>query len=122
MSKLEVQVARPDIYQECLDHFNEPVIVGLSVARLIGYAEGALGCYYIVHEPRREPYWQTVAGGVILLGPLTGNNGHRSSSGERIDDLVRLGRWLELSGVPKEAGFRLALHPDVEGKQYAQNS
>lgn len=122
MSELEVQVGRPDLYQECLDHFNEPVLAGLSVARLIGYAETAVDCYYILQEPRRKVYWHTAVGGVIFLSRLSGNNACKLSSGERIDDLIRLSSWLELAGVPKEAGFRLVLRPDDEEKQYAQNS
>ena len=119
MSELEVRVGRPDIYQECLAHFNEPVIVGLSVARLLGYAETAVDCYYILQEPQREAYWHTAVGGVIFLSPLSGNNAFRLSSGDQVDDLVRLDKWLELAGVPREAGFRLVLRPDDEEKQCA---
>lgn len=119
MSDLEVQVCRPDIYQECLDHFNEPVLTGLSVVRLIGYAETAVDCYYILHEPRRGVYWHTAVGGVTLLGPLCGNNAFKLPSGERIDDIVRLDHELERAGVPREAGFRLVLRPDDEESQYA---
>jgi hypothetical protein len=119
MSELEVQVGRPDLYQECLDHFNEPVLAGLSVARLIGYAETAVDCYYILQEPRREVYWHTAVGGVIFLKCLNDSNTFGLPSKEQVDDLNRLDKWLELEGVPKEAGFRLVLRPDDEEKQHA---
>ncbi len=119
MNELKVQVGRPDLYQECLDHFNEPVLAGLAVARLIGYAETAVDCYYILHEPQKEVYWHTAVGGVVFLSRLSGGNAFNLTSGERVDDLIRLNHWLELAGVPKEAGFQLTLRPDDEESQYA---
>jgi hypothetical protein len=122
MSELEVLVGRPDIYQECLDHFNEPVIAGLSVARLIGYAETAVDCYYILREPQKGVYWHTAVGGVIFLSCLSGNNAFHHPSEGRVDDLVRLDKWLEFSGVPKDAGLQLALRPNDEEEPYAKDS
>ena len=124
MSDLEVQVGRPDLYQKCLDHFNEPVLAGLVVTRLIGYAETAVDCYYILHEPQKGVYWHTAVGGVVFLSCLSGSNAFNLTSREQVDeeqvdDLIRLNHWLELAGVPKEAGFQLTLRPDDEESQYA---
>ena len=107
------------LYDEALRHFNEPVLLHLSVGRLIGYAETAVDCYYILHEPQKEIYWHTAVGGVVFLDRLGGNNALNLSSGEQVDDLIRLDHWLELAGVPKEAGFQLTLRPDDEESQYA---
>ena len=67
------------LYEEALRHFNEPVLLHLSVGRLIGYAETAVDCYWIVKEPHKPVYWSSCVGGLTLPNRIKGA-GNRSCS------------------------------------------
>lgn len=105
-----------DIYEMCLEHFNEPVLMMFELARLIGYAEDADDCYLVVKYPRRGVVRHTAVGGYTFLDRLKGQNHvvptHPSFEGEVWDDLIRLDMLLEMNGVPREEKFIVDIRPD----------
>lgn len=92
----------------CLLHFNEPVICGLEIARLIGYGETAQDCYLICHYPHRI-VWHTAVGGYTFLDRLK----DQDKNGEW-DDFTRLDAALHHSGVPREEHFLEDIRPDYD--------
>lgn len=105
-----------DIQKMCLEHFNEPVLLGFDLARLIGYGEDADDCYLIVKYPHRGVVWHTAVGGYTFLSRLKGQNfvipNHPSFEGEVWDDFIRLDNMLALNNVPKEEKFIVDIRPE----------
>ncbi len=89
----------------CKAHFNEPVIVGFDLVRLIGYAEDDEDCYLICSSTTREVFWVSAVGGYTFLDRLKGQGYVKSTEGEDWDDLYRLNSVLELNGTPKVDEF-----------------
>ncbi len=107
------------LYNEAIQHFNEPVLLHLSVGRLIGYAETAVDCYWIVSEPRKEIFWSSCVGGLIYLSALKEQGLVHASNGEVWTDYSRIDSWLESNGAPKAQAFVLTLrHDDEELRPY----
>ena len=116
-----MKISCPEIHQMCVDHFNEPVLIGFDLARLIGYAEDAEDCYLIVKysQPRYNDsriVWHTAVGGYMFLDKLKGQNHvvptNPSFEGEVWDDFIRLDYLLEVNNVPKEKEFKIDIRPD----------
>jgi hypothetical protein len=80
------------LYQQALDHFNEPVICCGRLARLVGYAEDEMDCYFIMESKHfHMPKWyQTCVGGYTFLDCLRGANQVTAHNGEIWDDITRL--------------------------------
>lgn len=95
--------------QEFLDeirgHFNEPVLMGFDLARVIGYGEDDDDCYLIVQYPRRGISRSTMVGGYTFLDRLKGQNYVRSTTGEDWDDFTRMDSLLHHNGVPRVEEF-----------------
>ncbi len=107
-----IEVAMPNLLAEAKAHFNEPILIGFNVGRVIGYAEDD-DCYLIIHEPRRGKYWHTFVGGYIYLDHLK-NHGivipkNPSYDGEIWNDYSRLDSALELNGAPKAEHFIISV-------------
>ncbi len=103
------------LYDEAISHFNEPVIVGIELCRLIGYGETGVDCYFIYRKHNGENFWQSCVGGSHWLNHLKGQNYVKSTSGEDWDDFYRLDNSLALNGCPKEKEFMLVInHDDME--------
>lgn len=95
----EDTVERP-ILEEFRSHFNEPVLLGFELARVVGYGEDYEDCYLICDYPGGKRVWCTAVGGYVFLGCLKG----QGVVGES-DDFLRLDQMLELNGAPKVASF-----------------
>jgi hypothetical protein len=112
-------VQSEELHQMCLDHFNEPVLLTDTVARVIGYAETGVDCYIIVRYPQYPDgkiVWHTCVGGYIWLRLLKEQSKVTSSGGEEWNDYTRIDSHLALNGSPPEAAFILELmHDDFEG-------
>jgi hypothetical protein len=96
----------------CRSHFNEPLIVGFEIARLIGYGEDDSDCYLICQHPKYpdgETKWWTAVGGYTFLDRLKGQGYVRSTSGEDWDDFWRLDNFLSLNGAPKADEFKVVI-------------
>jgi len=115
-------VAHPAIHKMCLDHFNEPVLFGFEVARIIGYGEDDEDCYLItrytngwhrISLTRDGIVWHSAVGGYIFLDGLKGQNPVMTNNpkfdGEIWDDYTRLDRLLSMNGCPREEKFILEL-------------
>ena len=103
---------RDDLYQEALAHFNEPVLDGLKVVRLIGYGETAVDCYWILSPIQGEVYWSSACGGFMPLRSLKEQGIVTAKDGEKWSDYTRLDSWLELNGAPKVESFILEMRPE----------
>lgn len=86
--------------QEALNHFNEPVLLGLEVGRLIGYGEDDHDCYWIIKRQDGTIYWHTCVGGYIWLNVLKGQG-----VAGNWDDFIRLDNQLEYNGCSKADNF-----------------
>lgn len=100
-----------NLLQEAMAHFNEPILMGFNLCRLIGYSEDDEDCYMIVFDPRRGRYKNTFVGGYTYLDCLKQQGQVRSVSGEDWNDFTRLDSLLELNGAPKAPEFIV----EVEG-------
>lgn len=110
-----MDVRHNDIEAFCREHFNEPVIVGLQVGRLIGFAETAIDCYYVVHDLRRGIVWQSAVGPCMTLRALKEQDKTIARTGEEWNNFTRLDEWLALNGAPKVETFQVTLkHDDHE--------
>jgi hypothetical protein len=90
----------------CRDHFNEPVLLGFEVARLVGYAEDERDSYLIVSYPNpARTVYHTCVGGYHWLDRLRGQHLVISRDGERWDDYHRVDNDLERNGAPKVENF-----------------
>jgi hypothetical protein len=108
-----------DLEKMCREHFNEPVLTGLQIGRLVGYGEDEHDCYLIIRYPHpNHTIWHTCVGGYIFLNTLREQGVVQAHNGERWDDLLRLDGDLQRSGIPKAEEFmcvrrgklKLALH------------
>ncbi|MBY3158382.1 hypothetical protein HFO56_39475 [Rhizobium laguerreae] len=106
----EIAPPTTDLEQMCRDHFNEPVLLGTEVGRLVGYAEDERDSYLIIHYPNpSEPkiVWHTCVGGYHWLDRLRGQHLVIAYNGERWDDFYRVDSDLERCGAPKVGSFIL---------------
>jgi hypothetical protein len=95
-----------ELFQEAKKHFNEPILIGFTLCRCIGYAEDDDDCYLIVKSRERGVFWHTFVGGYVYLGILKTQGGIKAShSDEILTDYFRLDEILKLNGVPKEKEF-----------------
>ena len=93
------------ILKEFKKHFNEPVLIGLEVMRVIGYSEDDMDCYLMVQDVKGRILHHTAVGGYIFLDELK-NQGHvKAHNGEDWDDLSRLDSWLTCGKAPKQDEF-----------------
>jgi len=94
------------LYDEAKKHFNEPVLVGFDLGRVVGYAEDDEDCYLIVVMPRRGRIKVSFVGGFTFLDCLRGRHEIQSLYTPEIwDDYYRVDRDLELNGAPAEKVF-----------------
>lgn len=89
-----------ELRQLCLDHFNEPMLIGWTLVRCIGYGEDESDCYIIVRAMGGERLWHSMVGGYVWLRCLQG----QEQAGEW-DDYKRLDNLLALNGAPCEPEF-----------------
>jgi len=100
------------IYNMCVSHYNEPVLMEGQVARLVGYAEDDDDYYLLVKYPFGSRYkerntWHTAVGGYIFLDKLKGQKEVVATTGDIWDDFTRLDSLLELNGAPKTNFFAM---------------
>lgn len=98
-----------EVERECRARFNQPVLDGFELARLVGYGETAVDRYYILRG-RRGVYWLSAVGGPTWLDRLKGQGA--AAGGEVWDDWTRIENLLALNGVPRADAFVLDLRPD----------
>lgn len=95
-----------NLLAEAVKHFNEPILMGLTIGRCIGYAEDDEDCYLIVRDRFGVAVRHTFVGGFTYLDCLKGKHIIISKeSGEEWDDYYRIDKLLELNGCPKENTF-----------------
>ena len=97
---------------EVREHFNEPILLGDRLARVIGYSESD-DCYIICRYPGGKIVHHTMVGGYTFLKVLRGQGLVISTKGEEWDDLCRLDRMLELNGCAKAPEFIVDLAEDA---------
>ena len=101
-------------YEEVKSHFNEPVLVGFTLQRCVGYAEDEDDCYMIVSGHTGLSY-VPMSGGYVYLACLRDQGVtipvNPTFKGEIWTDFTRLDSLLTLNGVPKFKNFIL----EVEG-------
>lgn len=105
------------IEKMCRDHFNEPVLVGFQVGRLIGYGEDDCDCYLAIHYPKYpngEVRYHTAVGGYIFLRTLRDQHVVNAHNGERWDDYYRIDNMLSLNGAPKATEFLVQSLPNSD--------
>jgi hypothetical protein len=96
------------IEQMCREHFNEPVLMGFDLGRLIGFAEDDHDYYLIIRYPKYPDgriSYHTAVGGYIFLNQLKFQNCVVSTTGEVWSDYTRMDSFLTLNGSPKEDEF-----------------
>jgi hypothetical protein len=102
-------ISMPNLLEEARSHFNEPVLIGFDLCRVIGYGEDGEDCYLIVRHPHRGIEWCTFVGGYVYLNCLREQGvvvpRKPLAPGEIWSDYTRLDNLLELNGAPKEAEF-----------------
>lgn len=86
----------------CRDHFNEPILVGTKLVRLIGYGEDDMDCYIIYLDEGNKIVWHTCVGGYIFLTELK----NQDKQGY-YDDFKRADIDLDNAGIPKQDEFIL---------------
>lgn len=101
---------------EVLSHFNEPVLCGFELGRIIGYGEDEMDCYMIVQFRGGKIIWNTMVGGYYYLDKLKEQGKVISTEGELWNDFTRLDNILELNGAPK-AKTPLIMERDDEDYQ-----
>jgi hypothetical protein len=100
------------LHELARSHFNEPVLLGFEVGRLVGYAEDDDDCYFVIDYPKYPTgrrVWHTCVGGYVFLDRLRGQEHVVSSQGEEWDDYVRTDNVLRLNGAPPVEEFVLRL-------------
>lgn len=98
------------IEKMCRDHFNEPIILGLEVGRLVGYAEDDCDCYLIVHKPHNRGFKKvlhTAVGGYTFLNVLKDQCITHAVTGEIWTDFTRLDSELKAAGVHPVEEFQV---------------
>ena len=105
MSRLDM----PELCEEIKQRFNEPILIGLNVCRLIGYAEDSMDCYLIV-KSRDRTFWNTMVGGYTYLDCLKQQGVVTAHNGEIWNDYTRLDSELEGEGISKETEFQVVIN------------
>jgi hypothetical protein len=96
------------IEEMCREHFNEPVLLGSNLGRLIGFAEDDHDYYLIIRYPDYPDgriSYHTAVGGYIFLNQLKFQDCVVSTTGEVWSDYTRMDSLLALNGSPKEEEF-----------------
>ena len=111
-----------DIEKKFREHFNEPILHGLEVGRLIGYGEDACDCYLIIKETSGKIIWHTAVGGYIFLNLLE-KQGRipidlRNDYNKNWNDLDRLDSFLEMNKCPKEKEFIVKITDENPFKEW----
>lgn len=114
-------INRQDLHDSARALFNEPVISGLEIVRLIGYAETDQDCYFIMLSTQGREFWQSCVGGMHPLTKLKGQNYVKAWNGDDWDDLVRLDNVLELNGAPKQSQFKVITGAKESGNTNFKN-
>ena len=114
LSKSREKIVDIEKCHEVSAHFNEPILLGTEIGRVIGYAEDEVDCYIVVKTKSRGVYWHTMVGGYYYLTLLIGQNSIISRSGELWNDLIRLDGDLERIGVAREDEFLIVGVGDSE--------
>ena len=107
-----------NLYEEAKSHFNEPVLIDLTVGRIIGYAETEEDCYLLVNTKTMGVVWQSYVGGYIYLDCLKGINPVKSSYDYLLDDYEYLNYILNCHGILREPEF---LYLDKEASAHYLN-
>lgn len=95
------EIRNQDLYNEALSHFNEPVICGLELCRLVGYHETGVDCYFTFRRLNGMIFHNSCVGGYSWL---TGAK-----------DLEEISRVMALNGCPKEDKIMVVIdHSDME--------
>lgn len=95
------------ILEEFRRHFNEPVIIGLEVMRVIGYSEDNMDCYLMAQDVTGRIIHHTAVGGYVFLDCLKSQGYVKAYNSEDWDDLFRLDSWLTCGNAPKQDEFRI---------------
>ncbi len=111
-----------ELHDMAAAHFNEPIIVGHAVGRLVGYGEDLTDCYLVVQHARPKGIvWHTCVGGYVFLDRLKGQGYVRSIyDGEDWDDFIRLDEFLALNGAPKIDKMIVDISDDDAYQPYSQ--
>lgn len=96
---------RANFVDEMRSHFNEPILIGDRLARLVAFGEDAHDYYLVCVYMGGRQVWHTAVGGYTFLNRLNGQGYVLSTSGEEWDDLFRLDQMLALNGAPKADAF-----------------
>lgn len=102
--ELHDKVRDLEVAADCLKRFNDPVLVGLSVERLIGYAEDEYDCYLVLRRADGERYWHTCVGGYTFLDALKIVD---VVQGKGWNALTRLDTNLTCARCPQEKTFKV---------------
>lgn len=105
------------IFEEVKKHFNEPVLYGTQLGRLIGYARDMHDQYHIVAYPgypESKIIWHTAVGGYIFLDALKGQNVVNATNGEVWDDFFRMNNLLSCNNCPEVDEMIIEIKPDEE--------
>ncbi len=109
------EIGHKQVHDFCKMHFNEPVLLGMTVGRLIGYGETAVDCYYIAHEMGGGIIWHTAVGPCMTLRALQDQDKViplDPSNGTEWNNFTRLDSWLALNGAPRAEAFVCEIRPD----------
>lgn len=100
---------REEILEMCKQHFNEPILCGFELGRLIGFAEDDDDYYLVVKFPRKglevETLWISAAGGYVFLNRLKRQTTSTDKNNEEFNEYEYLDRVLTLNDVPLEEKF-----------------
>ena len=100
-----------ETYDIARAHFNEPVLIGFGLCRVVGYAEDHEDCYLLVRDPRLGVRRCSMVGGYVFLDLLKQECVVKplnpSFDGEEWSGFSRLDTLLELNGAPRQSEFIL---------------
>lgn len=104
------------IEKEFRSHFNEPVLHGFEIGRVIGYGEDACDCYLIIKKADGSVIWHTAVGGYTFLTPLE-NQGriperYITEENKYWNDLYRLDNCLHINKCQREKEFLVEITTD----------
>ncbi len=110
-------IGNPELFHMALSHFNEPMLSGFDLMRVIGYGEDDRDCYLILKGRNGNIVWTTCVGGYVFLNCLKGQDKIISTEGEVWDDFYRIDQLLSYNGAPKEEDFILELEYIYKGEK-----
>lgn len=84
---------------EIKEHFNEPILVGFELVRLVGYSIDE-DDFYLVYADQYGPSKISFVGGYTYLNALKNQNMLRIDD-KVYNDFIRLDNFLEMNCVPK---------------------